>query len=105
MLGLQVGAVFVPPPKAATPARQMQKDRFQAEHTIPLSHNGHRASERPPCCHKEFAVASCLNLLAREPMPRHRCQPYVSETSFVAPPIEQNGVLLACGLSFSCSRG
>jgi hypothetical protein len=58
MLGLQVGAVFAPPPKAATPARQIQKDQLQAEHTTPQSHNGHRASVRPPCCHKESAVAS-----------------------------------------------
>ena len=53
---LQVSAVFVPT-KAATPVRRMQKDQLQAGHTIPLSHNGHRASERPPCCHKESAVA------------------------------------------------
>ena len=84
MLGLQVGAVFVPPPKAATPGRQMQKGQLQAAHTTPRSHNGHRASERPPCCHKESAVASCLSLLAREPPKRDRF-----ETSSAAQPEAQ----------------
>jgi hypothetical protein len=35
-------------PKSASPVRRMQKDQLQAEHTIPLIHNGHRASERLP---------------------------------------------------------
>ena len=45
--------VFVPSLKAAIPVRQMQKDQLQAVHTTPPSHNGHRASARPPCCHRE----------------------------------------------------
>jgi hypothetical protein len=45
-------------------ARRMQKDQLQAGHTIPPSHNGRQASERPPCCHKEFAVAYLLRNLA-----------------------------------------
>src|SRR5712671_1982215 len=95
MLGLQVGAVLVPPPKAATPVRRMQKGRFQAEHTIPLSHNGHRASERPPCCHTESAATSCLSWLAREPSTRHRCQLFVFETSSAAQ-LEVQPTLPAC---------
>jgi hypothetical protein len=49
-----------PPPKAATRVHRMQRGQLQAEHTSPRSHNGHRASERPPCCHKESAVVSRL---------------------------------------------
>src|ERR1700739_462078 len=86
MLGLQVGTVFVPPLKAATPVRQMQKDQLQAEHTTPPSHSGHRASARRPCCHKESAVVSQSNFLAREPSKRHRCQLFVFETSSAAHP-------------------
>src|ERR1700730_11741554 len=47
---------LAPPRVRATLARRIQKDQLQAEHTIPLSHNGHRASARPPCSHKESAV-------------------------------------------------
>src|ERR1700722_11854480 len=39
-----LSAVSAPPVIIATPARRMQKDRFQAEHTIPLSHIGRQAS-------------------------------------------------------------
>jgi hypothetical protein len=57
MLVLQVRAVFVPPPKAATRVRRMKKDQLQVERTNPLSHNAHRVLERPPCCHKESVAA------------------------------------------------
>jgi hypothetical protein len=73
----------------------MQKDQLQAEHTTPPSHNGHRASERPPCCHKESARASCLSLLARGPSKRHRCQLFVFGTSSAAQP-EVQLTLPAC---------
>ena len=79
----------VSPPKAATPVRRMQKGQLQAGHTTPRIRNGHRASERPPYCHKEFAVASCLNLLARKPSKRYRCQIFVFETfSAVQPGVQ-----------------
>src|ERR1700736_6735790 len=77
----QVGAVFIPPPKAATPVRRMQKDQLQAEHTTPPGHSGHRALARPLCCHKESAVTSRSSLLSREPSKRYRCQFLVFETS------------------------
>src|SRR5450759_4497171 len=65
----------------AIPARRMQQDRLQAGHTIPPSRSGRQASERPPCCHKESAVAYLLPILAAwEPVERRR-QLYVSETS------------------------
>jgi hypothetical protein len=38
-------------------ALRMQKDQLQAGHTIPPSHSGRQASERPPCCHKESLAA------------------------------------------------
>src|ERR1035437_1571791 len=65
----------------AIPARRMQQDRLQAGHTILPSRSGRQASERPPCCHKESAVAYLLPILAAwEPVERRR-QLYVSETS------------------------
>jgi hypothetical protein len=64
----------------------MQQDRRQAGQTIPPSRSGHQALERPPCCHKESAVAYLLLILAeREPVER---QLYVSETSSSALSIE-----------------
>jgi hypothetical protein len=73
----------------AIPARRMQQDRLQAGHTIPPSRSVRQASERPPCCHKESAVAYLLLILAeREPVERQRRQLYVSETSSSAMSIE-----------------
>jgi hypothetical protein len=97
MLGRQVDAVFVPPPKEANPVRRMQKDQLQAGHTTPRSHNGHRASERPPCCHKESAAASCLSFLAREPSKRHWCQLFAFErTASARLSIDVQPTLPAC---------
>ena len=64
----------------------MRQDQLQAGHTIPPSRSVRQASERPPCCHKESAVAYLLPILAeREPVER---QLYVSETSSSALSIE-----------------
>src|ERR1019366_2922022 len=64
----------------AIPARRMQQDRLRAGHTTPPSHSVRQASERPPCCHKESAVAYLLPILAeQEPVERQRRQLYVSE--------------------------
>src|ERR1017187_8441302 len=71
------------------PARRMQQDRLQAGHTIPPSRSVRQASERPPCCQKESAVAYLLPILAeREPVERQRRQLYVSEISSLALLIE-----------------
>ena len=60
----------------------MLQDRFQVGHTIPPSRSVRQASERPPCCHKESAVAYLLLILAeREPVERQRRQLYAFEAS------------------------
>jgi hypothetical protein len=83
------------PVVTAIPARRMQKDQLPAEHTIPLCGNEHRASERPPCSHKEFVVVYLFRDLAeQESLRRHR--PCVSETSSSAPPIEAQLIPSAC---------
>ena len=67
----------------------MLQDQLQAGHTIPQSRSAHQASERPPCCHKESAVAYLLPIWdEREPVERQRRQLYVSETSSSALSIE-----------------
>jgi hypothetical protein len=38
-------------------ALRMQKDQLRVGHTIHPSDSGRRASERPPCCHKESVAA------------------------------------------------
>src|SRR6266404_6804016 len=89
------------PVVTAIPARRMQKDQLPAEHTIPLCGNEHRASERPPCSHKEFVVVYLFRDLAeQESLRRHR--PCVSETSSSAPPIEAQLIPSAC--MRSCDR-
>ena len=89
------------PVVTAIPARRMQKDQLPAEHTIPLCGNEHRASERPPCSHKEFVVVYLFRDLAEQESLRwHR--PCVSETSSSAPPIEAQLIPSAC--MRSCDR-
>src|ERR1700677_2512906 len=97
MLELQQGTALAQfPGVTATPVRRMQKDQLRAGHTIRLSYNGHRASERPPCCHKESAVAFCLSLQAGEPSKRHWCQLFFFETASARLPIDVQQTLLAC---------
>jgi len=81
-------------------ARRMQQDQLQAGHTIPPSDNGHQASERPPCCHKESVAEYLLqNLAERESVQRRRHQHCVfSETSSSAPWIDEQLIRPACRL-------
>ena len=77
------------PGATAIRALRMQKDQLPAAHTILPSHSGRQALARPPCCHKESAVAFRLpNLTAREPVERQLCQLCVSDPSSSAPSIE-----------------
>src|ERR1700738_5271471 len=98
------------PVVTAIPARRMQKDQLPAEHTIPLCGNEHRASERPPCSHKEFVVVYLFRDLAeQESLRRH--QPFVFGQSSSVPSIEVQSIPPAgrrscdrsCGASCLCS--
>jgi hypothetical protein len=44
----------------------MQKDQLRTGHTILPTDSGRQASERPPCCHKESAVAYLLPNFAEQ---------------------------------------
>src|SRR6476659_6188292 len=81
----------------------MQKDQLQVGHTIHPSDSGRRASERPPCCHKESAAAYPYpNLAAREPVERQQWQLCVSETSSSSLSIEAQLIPPPCRRS--CDR-